>query len=180
MGTKSHDERTHALVDQVTYDIGCVPVFTDEGRVVNAFQARSLVQQVLGKLDAANKRIAELEALVESQELARANRARDSARIYDVLEEVKAERDAANAAYEMVCEAIMPGMRNGSAAAMSMSAKLLHRRAEKLRAALRSVAIDDRPALMHGCRLCDGAWNYRDDENHDPDCLAKPETTEEK
>lgn len=43
---------------------------------------------------------------------------------------LRVELAAANAAYQMVCEAILPGMRNNSAAAMSIAAKLLHKRAE--------------------------------------------------
>jgi len=54
----------------------------------------------------------------------------EAIRLSKELAETERSLDAANAAYEMVCEAIMPGTRNGSAAAMSISAKLLHRRAD--------------------------------------------------
>lgn len=62
--------------------------------------------------------------------------------------------EAANAAYETLCEAVVPGMRNGSAAAMSMSAGLLHKRvadaekatAERIASWLESHVSDGRDA----------------------------------
>lgn len=86
------------------------------------------------------------------------------------LAEVKRSLAAANAAYEMVCEAIVPGMRNGGAAAMSLGAKLLHRRVEQAESALNSAQYMLDKSAESACRATAeriAAWlkGLKNDEN---------------